>query len=356
MKYLFKIFLLLSSTLSFSEDSVEAKGIYLSYTDYPKRVFTNQRFNLTLKAVVLKQKNQYDKIITTFIDERNLKINKDLIWNQEKDNIFTTNIPIKIFDEKFTLPLVTVALIKDEEILDYLSINPPKITFEKIAINQELFSNVIAESLQINSIKTKQYTNNKLLTTINIEAKNSNLEDFRLESYEDQGLKDIEDEYQKQSIYYYLIIPSHKKEIKFTYYNTLVKDFKTITLNITLDEDLVSTQTELNPYNSSISIYKKSLLIFILIVFIVIYYFNQKNRYLIIMVVLISFIAYYFIPNKKIILDKEQTIYILPSKNSTIFKVMQRKELVEVINENKDFKKVLFQNKTIGWIKTNDNI
>ena len=355
MKFIFKLFLLLIYTISFSEDTVVAKDIYLSYTSYPKRVFTHQKFDLHLKAVILKSTNDYDKIAINFVDQKNIKIiDKNPKWIKDKDNTYTTKITFKINDERFTLPLVTIALIKDDNIVDYLSINPPKIIFEKIAINQDLFSNVIAKDLQINSIKTKQYTNSELLTTINIEALNGNLEDFYLSSYKEQGIKDLEDNYPNQSIYYYVIIPSHKKEIKFTYYNTLLKDFKTITVQINLEEELVSTQTNLNPYSSSILFYKQLFIFILLAITLLLFIYSKKNRYLFLMAILISIIAYLYIPNKKIVLDKGDNIYILPTKNSTIFYTLKQKELVEIINQNNDFTKVLFNNKKIGWIK-NDN-
>ncbi len=352
MNFIFKLLLLLFYSYSFSEDNITAKDIYLKYTSYPQRVFTHQKFDLELKAVILKPITEYDKIVVTYVDEKNIEIlTKEPIWFKEKDNIYTTTITFKIYKDRFTLPLITLALVKDDNIIDYLSLEPPKIIFERIAINKELFSSVIAKDLQVNSIKTKQYTNNELLITINIEASHSNLEDFKLDLYKEQGIKDFEELYPKQSIYFYVIIPSHKKELKFTYYNTEVKDFKTIILPITLEEDLVSTQTDLNPYNSSILIYKQISSIVILAIMILLYMITKRNGYLIAIGLVIIFISYLYIPNKKVILNKGDKIYILPTKNSTIFKTLESKELVEVINEKDDFIKVLFLNQTIGWIK-----
>ncbi len=352
MKFIFKIFLLLISTNLFCEDLVVAKDIYLSYTSYPKRVFTNQKFDVELKAVILKSTKDYDSLVTTYIDEENIKIiTTNPKWKKIKDNIYTTKITFKINDGKFKLPLVTIAILKENNIVDHLSIKPPKIKFNKIAIDQELFSNVIAKDLQINSIKTKQYTNNQLLTTINIETLNGNIEDFKLSSYKEQGLKDFKGSYPNQTIFYYIIIPSHKKELQFTYYNTDINDFKTITLQINLKEDLVSTQTNLNPYNSSLLIYKQIFIFFLLSIVILLYVLTRKNRYLVLIAILIIFISYLFIPNEKTVLNKGRNIYILPTKNSTIFNTLEKKELVEIINQKHSYTKVLFQNQTIGWIK-----
>jgi hypothetical protein len=242
-------------------------------------------------------------------------------------------------------------LLKDDKIVEYISVKSPKIKFEKIAVNQELFSHIIASNLQINTVKTKQYTNNMLLSTINIEATASNLEDMRLNKYQDQGIKSLKDTLPFQNLYYFVMIPSHIKEIQFTYYNTILKDFIMMTLPINLDEELVSTQTDLNPYNSSILIYKQFTILFLLIIVIILFILTKRNRYLVIMVFLITIIGYLFIPNKKIIVSNNTKVFILPTKHSTIYKVLQKQELAEVINKKDKYLKVVFKNNNIGWIK-----
>ena len=328
----------------------------MDYESYPKRVFTGQKFDIKLKVIILKPKDQYDKIITTFVDEQNIEIlTNEPAWVEGKQNTYISTITFKVHNLQFKMPKITVAILENSDIINYISIEPLKIKFEKIAINQKLFSNIIAKDLQILTIKTKQFTNNMLHSTINIEATNSNLEDINLTQYSEQGIKDLTEKYPNQSIYYYVMTPSHTKSIKFTYYNTVLKDFVMIEIPINLDVELVSTQSDLNPYNSSILIYKQILSGVLLFVAILLFIITKHNRYLIVVTILIIFIAYLFIPNKKIILQNKTKVYILPTKNSTIFKVLDKKELVEIINEKNKFQKVLFHNQNIGWIKKNDN-
>ncbi|MEA3553155.1 MAG: hypothetical protein U9R39_01995 [Campylobacterota bacterium] len=354
MKLSIKIFLLISILITslLSQDDLKSKDIYIDYLSYPKRVFTKQKFEVVLKATILIDQSKYDKIITTFEGEENIDLPEVMpVWNKDKDNVFISNIIFKSKEKQFTLPNVTIALLKENNIVDFISLKSPKIKFEKIAVNQKLFSHVIASNLEINTVKTKQYTNSMLLSTINIEATNSNLEDIRLNEFDDQGIKSLSDSPPHQNIYYYVMIPSHTKEIRFTYYNTILKDFIMITLPITLDEELVSTQTDLNPYNSSILIYKQFAVILLLIIILILFVVTKKTKYLFMMVILISIIGYLFMPNKKIILQSDTKIYILPTKHSTVYKVLENKELVEIINKKDKYIKVLFKNKNIGWIK-----
>lgn len=357
MNNLIKLILLIILSFSslLSNDNGKSKEIYLSYEKYPNRVFTGQKFDIQLSSIILKDPTSYDKIITTFTTEEGIDIlTTDVVWEEIKSNRYTTTISYKVYDKEFILPRITLALIKNGQIIDYISVESPKIEYEKIAINQKLFSNIIAKNLQVHTVKTKQYTNNILHTTLHIEGINSNLEDIHFNSYEDQGINSLTQNYPNQSLYYYVMIPSHTKQINFTYYNTLQKEFITIQIPIILDEELVSTQTELNPYNSSILIYKQVFSGVFLALFIIMYIITRHNRYLILMTIMIIILAYLFIPNKKILLNENTKVYILPTRNSTVYNILDRKHIVEQINEKDKFIKVLFENENIGWIKESD--
>lgn len=355
MKYYFSILILCLHfcTTIFANEEIESKELYLEYSSHPQRVFTGQTFNVQLKALILKDETTYDNIITTFTPEENVVVlTQDVQWVKNKLSEYTTTLTYKVLTGAFTLPKITLALSKDEEIIDFISINSPAIEYEKIAVNQKLFSNVIGNELEILTVKTKQYTNNILHTTINIRAKNSNLEDFKLQQYMgEQGINSLTNDYPIQNLFYYVMIPSHTKKISFDYYNSDTKNFIRIHIPIILDKELVSTQTELNPYNSSLLLYKQIGSGIILLLFIGLYAFKRNNFYLVLVILAIGLLAYLFMPNKKMIIDRGLQVYILPTKNSTVFKTLEKKEVVEIINENDEFIKILFPNENIGWIK-----
>ncbi|MGB5868427.1 MAG: hypothetical protein WBG69_11205 [Arcobacteraceae bacterium] len=359
MKYILNIvflFTLLNTSL-FSNEEIESKELYLEYNSFPQRVFTGQKFEVELKALILKDPTSYDKIVTTFTQEPNIEVlTQDVVWIKNESSEYKTTIAYKVHQDAFTLPKITLALSKDEEIIDFISIDSPFIKYEKIAVNQKLFSNVIANDLEVMTVKTKQYTNNVLHTTINIKGINSNLEDFKLNEYpeDQQGINSLTDIHPEQNLYYYVMIPSHTKELKFNYYNSNSKDFVMITIPIILDEELVSTQTELNPYNSSILIYKQVFSGVLLLISVILFAITRNNIYLIFITIFIVILAYLFIPNQKVLLNKGLSVYILPTNNSTVFKKLERKNVVEIVNEKNDFIKVLFDNESIGWIKKDD--
>ena len=339
----------------FSQDKIKSKELYLEYVSYPNRVFTGQKFEVKLQAIILKDNTQYDKIITAFTTENDIEIlTKDIKWAEDTNGKYYTTITYKAYNKNFLLPTITVALVQDDNIIDFISTKSPLIKYEKIAINQETFSNIIANNLKVNAVKTKQYTNNILHTTIHMEAKNSNLEDIKLNQFSDQRIENLTYDDTIQELYYSVMIPSHTKQIKFTYYNTKLKDFVMINIPIIMDEELVSTQTELNPYNSSVLVYKQSISIILLLFFILLYMITKKERWLILITIFILILAYLFTPNKKILLEKDMKVYILPTKSSTIYEVLKSKKVVEIINKKDNFIKVLFQNENIGWVNKNE--
>ncbi|MBD3840275.1 MAG: hypothetical protein IE909_00065 [Campylobacterales bacterium] len=351
---LFLLFLFSASLLCAQQslEGIDPKKIYIQYNQYPKRVFTNQQFDILLKGVILEDEETFDSIVTDFSDYENIQVlTTKPQWIKKEENIYETKIAFKVFQEQFTMPRITVALKNGENITHFKTIEPLQIKFEKIAISEDIFCNVIAKELQLVSAKTKQYTNNLLITTLHLEGQNSNLENFYLNKFAEQGLKDIQKNYPQQSIFYYVIVPIHMDQIVFEYYNTLLNDFVKLEIPVQVEEELVSTQTDLNPYNSSILLYKQIAIALCLVTTLVLFAIKRKNIYLVFASVFILILAYYFIPNKKIILQKGTMVYILPSKNSTVFKITQKQEIAEIINQKDEFIKVIFENQNIGWIK-----
>ena len=335
--------------------TIKSKDLYLSYKEYPKRVFTYQKFTVKLESIILLDPSKYDTIVTTFTKEQGIEVlTKDVVWIKQKQNKYTASVTYKIQNDHFLLPKITFACIKDEEVIAHISIKSPDIIFNKIAINERLFSNIIASDLIIESVKTKQYTNDILHTTIHIKAKDSNLENTHFNNIKEQNIVSLTNKKQLQSLFYSIMIPTYTKQIDFTYYNTTLSKFIKIQMPMILDTDLVSTQTELNPYNSSLLVYKQILTGSFLLFLIILYLFTKKNFYLFLISVNIIILAYFFIPNKRLIVDSNTKVYILPSSNSTVYEILRNKTLVEIINENKQFLKVLFKNDNIGWIKKND--
>ncbi len=329
------------------------KVLYAKYTDIPKVVYTKQKFQVGIDIKVLVPSSTTFSIETTISENPNItKLNDDIIWYKTDKNSYHTTIKYKVGNKYFKLPSVNIAVVDiNNTILDQVKLPNQNIIYRKIAINQQNYSKVIATNLNILSVRTKQYKNNQLLSLLVMEASNSNLEDFYLDKYTQQGVKDISVNNGIEKLYYYVIIPSHTKEIDFDYYNSISNEFVHIRVPIDLKEELVSTQTDLNPLENSMLIYKKISLAAIIFVFLIIYFFKRKGRYLFVSVFFMTILILLMKPNATMVLNKGEKVYILPTSNSIVYKITQQKQKVMILQKKEKFTKILFDNKTLGWIK-----
>ncbi len=337
-----------------------SKNLYLSYISYPKHIYKNQRFEIEVKALITRK--NFDYIQTRFLNSVNMTpLNPKSSWKKSEENksTFTNKFYFKAYESNFRMPTIEVRLYKNKTLIETRRISSLNISFSEIAKGDERFSNIIAQDFKIVASKTKQYTNKEALTIIDIDAKKSNLEDFYLKGIEDQGITVIEDNYPNQKIIYYLVIPIHKKSIIFTYYNTQNRQFEKIVVPIVLEEELVSTQTDLNPNNSSFEFYKKIAIAVLTLILLALFIWKRKFIFLVLFLILTIIFILFIMPNKTIKLKENTVIYILPTKNSTIFQKVKKEIIVEDMKRKNGFVKIMFgsaEENYIGWVKEEDVI
>ncbi|PLY04833.1 MAG: hypothetical protein C0625_15490 [Arcobacter sp.] len=338
---------------------VSSKNLYLSYLSYPTHIYKNQRFEVDVKALITRE--NFDYIQTRFLNGKNMTpLNPNESWKKsDNEGTYTNKFFFKAYESKFKMPTLEVRLYKNKTLVESRRIDAQEVSFSEIAKSDERFTNVIAKDFKIINSKSKQYTNKQALTIIDIEAMNSNLEDFYIKGIAEQGITVIEDEYPSQHVIYYLVIPIHKKSIIFNYYNTTLRKFEKITVPIVLDEELVSTQTDLNPNNSSFEFYKKIGMGILSLLSLILFIWKRKYIFLILFLILTIIFILFAMPNKTIKLKANSVIYILPTKNSTIFQKVTNEVIVEDMKRKNGFVKIMFGaggNNFIGWVKEEDVI
>ena len=349
MKKILPLIILINILLSIN--LFAAKNLYVSYKEIPKQVYKNQKFEVTIKALVTTK--NFDYITTSFSNAKNIKVlNPNSKWINTAGANYENRFFFKANEGSFQLPNFAMKLVKNGNVIEVSNLSSQNITYSDIAKGNERFSNVIAKDFKLKAYKTKQYNNKESLTIIDIDAINSNLEDFSLFDIQEQGVSKLNDNYPNQNLIYYIVMPIHKKKVSFSYFNTSSKSFITINIPLILQNELVSTQTDLNPNDSSFEKYKKMAVVGLLILFILLYIWKRNKIYLGISIMLLIISIIYLMPNKTGFVKKDSYIYILPTKNSTIFFKLENEEKVEVLNIKKDFIKIMGIDKEfIGWIK-----
>ncbi|MGM0519249.1 MAG: hypothetical protein ACQERD_06380 [Campylobacterota bacterium] len=344
------VYLFLFINIVFLLNANAARNLYLSYIDKPSLVYENQRFEVVIKALVTTSK--FDNLEVSFENGTVQPLNFSSEWEEQSNNVFINSYIFKANTKDLRLPDFKILLKKEEEVVDSTVLEGFKIEVSDIAIGDEKFSDVIAQDLKLKAYKTKQYNNKESLTIIDLDATQSNLEDFNLKEIEEQGIYKLNRDKLKQNLVYYFVTPVHEKKVSFTYYSTKTKSLIDVTIPLILQNELVSTQTDLNPNDSSFEKYKKIAVGVLFLIFLTLYVIKRNKTLLFLTIILFIIAAIYLKPNSTGIIKKDSSVYILPTKNSTIFFKLKKNEKVEVLNSKKEFIKVMgVENKFIGWVK-----
>jgi hypothetical protein len=348
----------LYESVDFDDSLIQSKQLYAKFLDFPTTVFAHQRVAVKIEALITTQ--EYTHIQTRFINSNSVAvINPQESWKTVGNNKLNNEFFLKIYNNDFELPTFQLVLYHYDEIIDVVNLPLQKVRHTNISSNDEEFSNVIAQTLDVTMLNARQYSNEEILVVLQLEALNGNLEDFRLKAYEEQFLMSLDESYPKQVLTFNVIVPIYTKSIKFKYYNTQKEQFETLSAAVKLDEQLISTQTDLNPNNNNMELYKKVAVGIAAMVFILIYILRRHPFYIIIAIAFSAVFFYFAKPNDSLVIHQGTNIYILPTPNSTVFHVTQTKQLVEILNTKGSYFKILFKfedqnTRTVGWIKEKD--
>ena len=340
---------------AFVDFETASKSLYVNYIYFPKRVYKGQRFEISIKSLITNK--NFDRIETRFIEGKEFEVlNPTSSWKKVDENNYSNRYFFKANNQSMVLPTFQVILYKDGLVKESAYLKPEELNFSEIAKGDERFTQVIAKSLKINTHKTKQYNNNELITILDMTAVESNLEDFKINGFEEQGISSLEEEYPVSKMLYYLVVPVHTKVIDFKYYNLEMQRLESIKIPIILEEGLVSTQTDLNPNKSNLLFYKRVAAASLAVLFLAIFIWKRRMVFLIAGLLFVIIFILFAMPNKVSYLKNNASVYILPTKNSTIFLKTDKTIRVEIVNQKDDFVKIMFDQNgksIIGWVKEN---
>lgn len=338
---------------SSAQDVVMDSSTVLRVQKIPSRIYRDQKFSVTVQAEISNE--NFDSIQTEFADHSNVEvINKESQWTFKESGIYQNTYFFRATSSSFAMPILTLKLYNGDNKYSQATLSIDNPTFVDIGAKPYMFSNLICDEIKILSVKTKTFDKKNTITVFEVRAKNGNLNDFRLKNSVDQGIENIKEDGSYSEMTYFTIMPAYQKELEFDYYNSSENSYKKITVPLTIEDDTVSTQTDLNPKDSSFYFYKIYFYIF-LIATLIVFFLYKKNKIIIFITILPLYLLYDLtLNNDKGVLKTNSNIYILPTENSTVFKTLDSEVKVEIINENEKFIKVIFPDKQIGWAKKND--
>lgn len=332
---------------------VRVTDFLLSTRNVPKNVYQNQIFSINFNADI--QQNISLDLNLTVDKTPNLEwLNEGKInWDKDINGVYSTKLWFEAKETNASLNKISIIAKRNGEFFQKANISPklPKI----LSIEEKNgYAHIVADELKVLNYKTAKFDPNSNIMTIELSSKNTNLKSFYInnENIIRQGMTSTKGGYQNQKGFYFVVFNNNIKKFDFSYFNAKTKQFESFSLNVKLEVDDLSTQTELNPQNDPFYAYKKTALYVGVIMLLFLYIFSKNTTPLIFACILIGFHIYNKDPHSVGIVSKDAKVKILPIEKSTIFYIPNSDEKVEIFEQNNNYYKVLFENGKIGWVNS----
>ncbi|MCK9491672.1 MAG: hypothetical protein M0Q24_06250 [Sulfurimonas sp.] len=355
---LFLLTTLGANELSTTEDdniSIDAtlpKILYLNFKTTPKRVIKGEIFPVTLKT--LSTVKEFSNITYELLNYEGLKPLNEIPYREKDSRYFydtfyflTTSSDAKIPDFKATLEGFDDTLYRDTTLsgfkLNVVTLNP-----------KNNFANIVADSFELLEFKTTAYDDEHNIVVFVATAKNCDIASFELKNAYKQGIESITESHFNSKLVYYGVIKKEVENLSFSYFNLLQNNFVRLNIPIIVDDDSVTTQTDLKPKDQSHDRVKMLLATIIALVAFLLILWRKKYIYLVFILIPLAYVIYIAIPSKEVCIKVGAKIYLLPVHNGTIFEKTNTLYYLQKEGSVKDFVKVKLKNEKIGWVKNED--
>ena len=315
------------------------------YSYMPKKVYENQLFAVTIMAI---GKSNSDMPFFTF--DRSSRIqplfSKPLVVQNGNDSFYT--FYFKAADSDIRIPSLFISAQDGEASLQ------AKTIFIKTLKKREDFCNVLAADMKIKNSQVSNYDEKSHIVTLSIEAFEANLEDMKLNGVEESDIDSLSRENAKVEAEFYVVLPVKEKILKFTYFNTIKKQYVFLEVPVVVVDATVSTQSDLNPKEDNFEKLKKYTFMTLTGFFLIMFLFRRDFFYLVFGAISFITLLTFYIPHKKICVTQGASLYILPTNTSTISTNIDQELDTMLLGEREGFQKVEYKEGIIGWIKNED--
>lgn len=334
-----------------SEEKFVPQGsLVLNAKDYVEEAYIDQAFAIDLEVITTTNAS-FDLNVSFEKNEDMLWINPNPIWEQ-KANSYHTKLWFEAKSLNANLNKIIVSLSRNDYIFQSSSLIIKPIKFIKIDAPSNKYSHIVASNLEVKQIKASNFDNDNMILFIELAGENTNLVSFNIKDIQKQGVEAIKGDFEKQSGFYYAILDKSKTRFDFSYFNSNSKELKDFSLKIELKEDSISTQSDLNPKTNDFNFYKQVILWSLSGIFAL--WFVFKKSYVALGLTILALIAGFLAQNNiyKAVLQAESKVQLLPTLNSTHFYSGKYNQEVEVLDSRNEYRKILFKNGKIGWVKS----
>lgn len=341
-----------STIVSYIPEDTNTKVLYLQFDKVPSRIIKGEIFPITIRT--LYTTNDFTEIEYSFSNAKGLKSLNQIPYRIEDQKYYYDTFYFKALYTGAKLPDINASLISASN-TEYKSTMLKGTKLNVVALNPKRnFSNIIANSFVLSDYKTSSFDNIHNIVVFVAEATNCDIDKLKLNNVYKQGLESSTNTIEKSKITYFVVINKKIENFKFTYFNLIENNFKTISIPIIVEDDSVTTQTDLKPRDQSKEKLKMLIAISIALILLILIVWRKKYIYSLLLVFPIAYSMYVVIPSEEICIKVDSNIYLLPVHNGTIFETTNTITHLRVEGDVKDFTKVKLLNNKIGWVKHED--
>ncbi|MEA1954096.1 MAG: hypothetical protein U9O24_06855 [Campylobacterota bacterium] len=314
------------------------------YSYIPKKVYENQLFPIT----VIETSSQKSHPKFTFDTQSSIQplFKKPLVINNGNDRFYT--FYFKAYKNDIKIPKLFI----HSKSID-TAFSPQRISLVSLK-KREDFCAVLAADMKIKNHQVSNYDESNHLVTLSIEAYEANLEDMRLNKVSEFGIEELKRKNAKVKADFYVVLPRKQDKLKFTYFNTIKKQYVFLEIPVKVVDTSVTTQSDLNPKKDSFEKLKKYTFIFLVIFFFLMFLLKKDFFYLILGVVSLITLLTFYKPLEKVCIKQGAPLHILPTNTSTISTKVEEKLETVHLGQHEEFWKIEYKEGIIGWIKDED--
>ncbi len=308
----------------------------------PKELFLHQIFSATFRYL------SAPKAHYNLFNLKGLKV----VYDQtpiKRDDLYTyKTVYFKVLSPEAALPGVAITTSSGT-----FKIVPYPLTIKQLHPPTD-FCGVLAKKFHIQKYQAIQYNKNNNLVMLKIEVLEGNAEDFHLPFALKEEIKESNLTFPSLTILYYAIVPASLSQLRFSYFDTTTREFKKLFFDIKVKDESVSTQSDIRPAEDKNKVVKITLFS-ALGVLALLWAFWKRGLFLALLgIASLGYAIYLSIPLQKVCVKQGTKIYILPTKNSTIFRINEHQKEYTKLNEVGEYIKIKLSQDRIGWIKNED--
>ncbi len=340
-------------TIDYSDEpSVNEKVLYSSLMPLPKSLYQGQIFAITFKT--LSTETHFQDIDYAFSGFSGIKRLSDTPFERYESPYYYHTFYFQVTGLHVRLPDTHVSLVYS----DFLHSDPimiPGKNIEIIKLNPPKdFAHIIADSLQLMQYKANPYDKHNNIALFTLQSDYAVIDDFKISNGLKQGFESNESRFEHSSFTYYTLVPKHLQELRFTYFNMKRERFEPILIPIIVDDDTVSTQSDLKPRDHRHTKLKLYIALAFAALSLLLFAMRRKFFYLVVMLAALIYSALNAIPTQHACVKAGAPITLLPMHNATVFETTDTQKRFVIEGSIKGYVKIKLNNNHIGWVKHDD--